>query len=150
MTRHHPRRTLPAMGEIRTIAALAFIGLFIWAVVDNSRDEPEREAAPTRAASASTSAPSPYKVIEGDGTHQMGGMGGKNWGVWQARNPTGKCVWSIRLINPYTGAIELDSGGSERTRVSVQPPGSVSLSGEVDGGRVVFITSGCGTWRLVD
>ena len=105
-------------------------------------DPPEREPATAATTSPRTSAaPSPWKLIEGDGTHKMGGLDGKYWGVWQARNPSGSCVWSVRLVRPHTGALVLDEGDGTAARVSVQP---------VDGGRVVFMTSGCGTWRMVD
>lgn len=93
--------------------------------------------APTSAAEAE-----PWKSIPNDGTHKMGGVGGKNWGVWEsagARADDG-CEWSVRMIDPQGPATILDEGTAgkgERATVAINPVGDANL---------VFVTSGCQPW----
>lgn len=90
--------------------------------------------------------------MPGNGTHEMGGVDGKNWGVWEATAP-GPCEWSIRAVRTYAAGEILDSGtaaAGERVQVNFQPDGEVStFSGLIyDDHRIVFMTSGCGEWHL--
>ncbi|CAN5149099.1 hypothetical protein BH09ACT8_BH09ACT8_59040 [soil metagenome] len=93
-----------------------------------------------------------YELMAGDGYHKMGGADGKSWGVWESTGSPTPCTWSIRLTSPYTGATILDEGQalpSQPTRVSINPPGDTSfLTGEINGGRTIFQTQGCGSWRF--
>lgn len=80
------------------------------------------------------------------GTHEMGGMNGKNWGVWETGGARGDdgCNWSVRMIDPNGPAIVLDEGTAgrgENVRVVVNP---------IRGEKLVFMTSGCETWKFVD
>ncbi|MGV0618179.1 hypothetical protein ABQE58_25125 [Mycolicibacterium elephantis] len=113
---------------------------------DDSMPDAKRDATTT-----TTKAPYPHQVMAGDGYHNMGGIDGKDWGIWQSSGGP-ECTWSIRLTSPYTGATILREGTAppnQSPRVSIQPPGDVSsITGEIDGGRVIFQTHGCGSWRL--
>lgn len=99
-----------------------------------------------------TRAPLDNEVMRGDGYHQMGGIDGKDWGVWVSTGSPQPCTWSIRVTDPYGPATILREGTAEPgqpARVAINPPGDISsISGEVKatGGRVVFQTSGCGSW----
>ena len=94
---------------------------------------------------------SSYDAMPGDGTYQMGGMDGKNWGVWTAV-AVGECKWSVRAVAPGAPGQVLDEGTAprgERVQVAINPTGDVSLSGMVDDSyRVVFMTNGCGAWSV--
>jgi hypothetical protein len=75
----------------------------------------------------------------------MGGMDGKDWGVWQADGaPSGVCEWSIRSVARYRGADILESGQvgpREKARVNIQAGGDVdSWSGDIGDHRLVFMT----------
>lgn len=132
------------------IAGLAVLGLVVGSRGDDDYDAPTA-AATTTASTARL--PYPHQVMPGDGHHNMGGADGKDWGVWESAGGAGPCSWSIRLTSPYTGAAVLREGEStgQRVRVSIQPTGDVSaFTGEVDGGRTIFMTHGCGAWTLVD
>lgn len=118
---------------------------------DRAGDRGSRPATATTTKRAA--AEQPWKLIPGDGTHQMGGMDGKNWGTWEA-TATGDCQWSIRAVRSYAGGQVLDEGtaaAGQSVRVNIQPDGKVSAtSGMIDGDhRIVFMTSGCGAWRFV-
>ncbi len=108
---------------------------------------------PTRPGSPPRSAPvDDTDYIPGNGYHNIGGLDGKYWGIWQSTGSPNECTWSIRLTSPNYGATILDQGGSAANtpvRVNIQPPGDVSsLTGEIDGGgRIVLQTSGCGAWK---
>ncbi|MGQ9349721.1 hypothetical protein [Mycolicibacterium gilvum] len=119
---------------------------------DPLADKRTAEPSPPSTSRTISSGPDPHEVMNGDGYHKMGGIDGKNWGVWLTPRAPTECTWSIRLTSPYTGATILNEGHAppgQGVRVSIQPPGDVSsISGEIDGGRVVFQTTGCGAWRL--
>lgn len=90
-------------------------------------------------------------VFSGNGTFNLGGVEGKNWGVYEA-TATGNCQWSIRSVARYREGWILDSGtaaAGEKVTVSIQPDGDVnSFTGQIDDNhRLVFMTNGCGTWR---
>jgi hypothetical protein len=92
--------------------------------------------------------------MPGNGTYEMGGIDGKDWGVWQAEGaPSAVCEWSIRSVARYRGADILDSrqaGPGEKARVNIQADGDVdSSSGEIGDHRLVFMTHNCGAWRFV-
>ena len=93
-----------------------------------------------------------HRTMPGNGTYQMGGIDGKDWGVYEA-TATGNCEWSIRSVARYRPGLVLDSGTAvpgEAVRVNVQPDGDVSsISGEINKDhRLVFMTNGCGVWHL--
>ncbi|WP_019972010.1 hypothetical protein [Mycobacterium sp. 141] len=101
----------------------------------------------------STTAPDPddHSVMMGNGTFNLGGVDGKNWGVYEA-TATGNCQWSIRSVARYRPGLILDRGSAapgEKVTVNIQPDGDVSaISGEIDSDhRLVFMTNGCGTWH---
>ncbi|OBB33578.1 hypothetical protein A5792_10675 [Mycolicibacterium peregrinum] len=95
---------------------------------------------------ATTEAIDPWKSMPNDGTFKMGGVDGKNWGVWKsdgARADDG-CEWSIRVIDPNGPAIVLDEGTTGRNQnaqVAINP---------VKGANIVFVTNGCQPWSIVD
>ena len=87
------------------------------------------------------------------GTYELGGIDGKNCGVWQADGaPSGVCKWSIRSVARYRGADILESrqaGTREKARVNIQADGDVdSWSGDIGVHRLVFMNN-CGAWRFV-
>lgn len=94
-----------------------------------------------------------HATIPGNGTHEMGGMDGKDWGVYEA-TATGNCQWSIRSVAPYRPGLILDEGSAapgEVVRVNIQADGDVSSwDGMIDDDhRLVFMTNGCGKWQFV-
>ena len=100
----------------------------------------------TTSTKQTTPAPQPWKTMSGDGTHEMGGVGGKNWGVWESGGAKAAegCEWSVRMIDPYGPAVILDEGSAavgERARVAINPVGDANL---------VFVTSGCQPWTYTD
>ncbi|OBJ72300.1 hypothetical protein [Mycobacterium colombiense] len=93
-----------------------------------------------------------HRTMARSGTYQMGGIDGKDWGVYQA-TATGNCEWSIRSVARYRAGLILDSGTAgpgETVRVNIQADGDVSSwSGEINNDhRLVFMTNGCGVWQL--
>lgn len=108
----------------------------------------------TSSAASATEQPDPddHATMVGNGTFNLGGMDGKDWGVYQA-TATGNCQWSIRSVARYRPGLILDEGTGgpgEQVTVNVQPDGDVStFSGEIDDDhRLVFMTNGCGTWSM--
>ena len=98
--------------------------------------------------------------MAGNGTHEMGGADGKNWGVWESDGTTGvvpgkNCTWSIRSVAQYRPGIVLDEGeapAGEIVQVSIEPDGDVnSFDGTIgdDNHRLVFMTNNCGAWKPV-
>lgn len=89
--------------------------------------------------------------MPGDSYHDSGGVDGKSWGCGSPAARPGPANG-----RSDAGATVIRSGQSQpnqSTQASIQPPGKVSSwTGVVEstGGRVVFQTSGCGSWRLVD
>jgi hypothetical protein len=93
-----------------------------------------------------------HATIPGNGTHEMGGMDGKDWGVYEA-TATGNCQWSIRSVARYRPGLILDEGTAapgETVRVNIQADGDVSTwDGMIDDDhRLVFMTNGCGRWQF--
>jgi hypothetical protein len=157
------------LGWVIVAAVVAFVGIaqLVNAITGNDRttggSSPSPSAAsqepaatyatswPTRPPAASPPAvtSSSYDEMPGDGTYQMGGMDGKNWGVWTAV-AVEECTWSVRAVTPGAPGQVLNEGTAqrgERVRVAINPSGDVSLGGMVDDSyRVVFMTNGCGAW----
>lgn len=132
--------------------AAVILGAMLW---EGCTKDADTRSTSTPETTTTLKAPvvSEFEVMPGDGTYNMGGMDGKNWGTWASVPQATGCVWSVRAVNPQAPAMELDSGmaePTERARVTINPPGDVSLGGDIDGTyQVVFITRGCGSWRLV-
>lgn len=110
----------------------------------------------SRPATSTSAAPPDHKVMPKDGYHNMGGVDGKDWGTWQSSGSAEPCSWSIRLTDPNAPATVLREGAAgpgEGVKVSISPPpGGVSGftgAAKLTGGRVVFATFGCGSWRWV-
>jgi hypothetical protein len=118
-------------------------------VTSNSDKSTPTPATPGQA--APPPGPNDHDAIPGNGTYQMGGIDGKDWGVYEA-TATGNCAWSIRSVARYRPGDVLDSGtarAGERVRVNIQPDGDVnSFTGEIGDHRLVFMTNSCGTWQL--
>ncbi|WP_255795320.1 hypothetical protein [Mycobacteroides abscessus] len=122
------------------IGAFLAMGACMTVLVATTADKPGQQAG----------ADSP-SVMSGNGTFNLGGADGKNWGVYEV-SAIGNCQWSIRSVARYREGWILDSGtaaAGERVTVDIQPDGNVnSFTGQIDGDhRLVFMTSGCGTWR---
>lgn len=86
-----------------------------------------------------------WKVMAGNGTHPMGGMDGKNWGVWTATPPT-PCEWSIRAVRTYAAGEILNEGSAEPgvpVRVNIQADGNVGNAPGIDPG-ALFVVEGPG------
>ncbi|WP_307789611.1 hypothetical protein [Mycolicibacterium baixiangningiae] len=102
--------------------------------------------------SSGPTTPYEHEYMPGNGTHEMGGVDGKNWGVYEA-TATGNCQWSIRSVARYRPGLILDEGAAspgQVVRVNIQPDGDVdSWSGQIDDDhRLVFMTNGCGAWHF--
>nr|MCH9730329.1 hypothetical protein [Actinomycetes bacterium] len=103
---------------------------------------------------SSSPAPGMYegRHIHGNGYHDIGGIDGKYRGAWQSTGSSTECMWSIRLTSNRSEASILDQGiGAANTplQVHIQSPGlASSITGEIDGHRVVFQSNGCGSWKL--
>lgn len=119
-----------------------------------TKSEDSTGASLSSSAPPSSPPPPPFKTMPGDGTYNMGGADGKDWGIWESSGGSANCQWSIHAVSRYTPGQALDSGGAgmnQQVRVSIQPlPDSSGVTGESHGFRVVFMTNGCGSWRLVD
>lgn len=139
-----------ARGRLALIGALGFA---VWLLVTMCSSNGDHSTSPSM--SAAPSAPPTHETMPGDGTYSIGGIDGKDWGVWESVGGADNhgCQWSIRAVNRYTAGQILDSGETGvnlQTRVNIQPlPDSSSITGESHGFRVVFMTSGCGSWRWV-
>ncbi|MGV7783511.1 hypothetical protein PJN38_24085 [Mycobacterium kansasii] len=137
------------------IAGLIFWLLVIWLMITMCADS-KRSASDSSSSLSSFTTPAvqPYETMPGDGTYGMGGIDGKNWGIWQSAGSSSRCQWSIRAVSRYTDGQVLDSGEvgpGVSARVNIQPLGETSLvTGETGGFRIVFMTGGCGSWRLAD
>ncbi|SHQ74720.1 Uncharacterised protein [Mycobacteroides abscessus subsp. abscessus] len=122
------------------IGAFLAMGACMTVLVATTDDKPRQQGDPD--------SPS---VMSGNGTFKLGGVEGKNWGVYEAR-ATGNCQWSIRSVARYREGWILDSGTAatgEKVTVDIQPDGDVnSFTGQInDDHRLVFMTNGCGIWR---
>lgn len=152
-----PPPMAPQSQARKTGAVLVVFWLLMAVALLYSCTKSEDSAAPSSPTSAPPSLPPPpppFKAIPGDGTYNMGGADGKDWGIWESSGGSANCQWSIHAVSRYTPGQVLDSGGADmnqQVRVSIQPlPDSSGLTGESHGFRVVFMTNGCGSWRLVD
>lgn len=148
---------LDTLNLMKAVAGLVFWALVIWITVSmcsSSGDKPGASTDMPTSTSVTPSSISQYQTMPGDGTYSMGGIDGKDWGVWQSTGGAGICDWSVRAVNRYTAGRVFDSGEvgpNTPTRVSIQPLGDTSsITGEGHGSRLVFMTSGCGSWRLLD
>jgi hypothetical protein len=122
-------------------------------VAVSSQDHPSTGTKQPGQTAEAAPAAGDHATIPGDGTHQMGGMDGKDWGVYQA-TAIGSCQWSIRSVAHYRPGLILDEGtaaSGEPVRVNIQPDGDVStFDGTIDDDhRLVFMTNGCGKWEFV-
>jgi len=139
-----------------TIAAAAgFITAACGGGSPSTEDKASGSSSSSAARTSTSKAPYPWEHMPGDGYHQLGGVDGKSWGVWRSTGSTQPCEWSIRVTDPNGPATILDegtAGAGESVRVNIQPPGDVSgMTGKLpNGGRVVFVTHGCGEWTLED
>lgn len=92
------------------------------------------------------------RFMPGDGAYDMGGLGGRIWGVWQATAPGPRsCSWSIRSFSRYGGANVLHTGEAAPgapVQVDIEPDGGVGDSGMIGDHHIMFQTSGCGAWKL--
>lgn len=153
-----PEPVRPQWQTRKTGTVLVVFWLFMAAALLYScskTDDSTGSSSPSPTASPTTPTPSPYRTMPGDGAYSMGGADGKDWGIWESFGGSAdSCQWSIRAVSRYTPGQVLDSGEvgtNVSTRVSIQPlPDSSGLTGEAHGFRVVFITNGCGSWRIVD
>lgn len=142
------------MKVVVAVVVLVFVA-YAWQTLfgDSDGGEPDRQATEETTTVRTTAAPRPHQAMPGDGNHPMGGVDGKDWGLWQSTGSSTPCEWSIRVTSPDSGATVLDSGQGapgQPVRVSIQPFGDVStMTGEIDGQRMVFQTTGCGAWRLM-
>jgi hypothetical protein len=143
----------PRVGAIVAVVAVAFLA---YQCGHNSEKQDDSGPESTTQAAAPTTPPTveaeSHSVIPGNGTHNIGGMDGKDWGVYAATVPAGStCQWSIRSVAPYRPGEILDEGqgaAGDVVRASIQPDGDVStFTGEIDNDhRIVFMTNGCGAW----
>lgn len=92
-----------------------------------------------------TASPADYSGMPGNGTYRMGGMDGKNWGLYTAGGGPG-CKWSITSVSPYRDGQELNSGTVPRA--DIEPDGDTNLDGLIGDHRIVFMTNGCGAWHI--
>lgn len=154
MTESSPRKS--GIGWWIVAAVLAFIAFSSCNDSDDRSSDKAKSGSSTTASSRPTTSRAPYEHqhMPGNGYHNIGGVDGKDWGVWQSTGSPQPCSWSIRLTDPYGPATILREGTADpgqSVRVTINPPGDVSsISGVVKatGGRVVFQTSGCGSWTL--
>jgi hypothetical protein len=122
-------------------------------VAVSSQDDSSTGKTTPGQASPTTPSFDDHTTMPGNGTHEMGGMNGRDWGVYEA-TATGNCQWSIRSVARYRPGLILDEGTAapgQTVRVNIQPDGDVSSwDGIIDGDhRLVFMTNGCGKWEFV-
>ncbi|GLP83640.1 hypothetical protein [Mycobacterium antarcticum] len=138
---------------------LLLLGLVVFVVIianqGGGKDKDGRESASsTDSAPTTTTSFDTHDVMSHNGTWELGGMDGRDWGVYSSTVPAGStCTWSIRSVARYRPGIVLDEGTAgpgESVRVSIEPDGDVSaISGQIDDDhRLVFMTSGCGRWSM--
>lgn len=145
-----PRTVRRALGcMVVLIGAFFAMGACVTILVATNDKKPAGNGSDTNAAPPPD--PSEPSTIVGNGTFNLGGVDGKNWGAYEA-TATGNCQWSIRSVARYRSGLILDSGSAapgEKVTVNIQADGDVSaVSGEIDDDhRLVFMTNGCGTWR---
>lgn len=148
------RKQSPPLWIIIGIGIPVFIFVTMCSNSSDKRSAADKESSTsaTTTTARSSAPPQAWKTMPGNGTHKMGGMDGKDWGIWQATAP-GDCQWSIRAVRTYTGGEVLYEGTAapgEVVRVNIQPDGKVAATtGMIDGDhRIVFMTNGCGAWQI--
>ncbi|AVP42396.1 hypothetical protein SEA_PIPER2020_42 [Mycobacterium phage Piper2020] len=132
------------------LGVLAVVGI-ISARDDKPDDKPQAAATPA----TTTTTVNPYRHIPGDGTHNMGGADGYDWGTYTATVPPGSqgCTWAIISVAEYRGGETLREGqaSSGTVRANIQPDGVASWTGTIGGDHhIVFRTSGCGAWTMTE
>ncbi|MGH3555056.1 MAG: hypothetical protein ACRDT5_21215 [Mycobacterium sp.] len=147
------RSRIAAVCVAAVITALALLSMCVDGR-DNTAAPPSTSAKPKAPPPGTTTAAPPRnRTMPGDGTYPMGGVDGKDWGIWQSDGALDGCQWSIRAVSRYAGADVLDSGDAapgEPVRVDIEPDGGVGvLTGEINGHRIVFATQGCASWHHV-
>lgn len=140
------------MKIIGWLAALLFVAYLIGGTHSSKSSDPS--AHDSTHTTATSKAAAPQMIMPGDGIHNIGGMDGKNWGIWEATAP-GQCEWSIREVRTYAAGEITDEGTADpgqTVRVNIQPDGNVSVfTGMIDDDhRIVFMTHGCGAWRFIN
>jgi hypothetical protein len=134
------------------IGAFFVVGACVTVLIVTTDDKPTNNSGSAGSVSAAPPAdPDDPSDMAGNGTFNLGGVDGKNWGVYEA-TATGNCQWSIRSVARYREGLILDSGTGipgENVSVNIQPDGDVnSVTGQIDDDhRLVFMTNGCGSWR---
>lgn len=133
---------------------LGFV-LLVWLVSQCDHTEKKSGSGSSSSNTATSTPPRDYESMPGNGTFEMGGAGGKNWGVYTATVPADSsgCQWSIRSVARYRPGLVLDEGAGTpggTVRVDIAPDGDVGmLDGMIGDHRLVFMTSGCGPWTMV-
>ncbi|AVO24498.1 hypothetical protein SEA_ALEXPHANDER_48 [Mycobacterium phage Alexphander] len=146
------RAVSPGKVMVTALAVLAVVGIVS---TRNNNDDDDRSASQTTTPTTTTTRPNPYRTIPGDGTHNMGGIDGKDWGTYTATIPPGSpgCTWAVVSIADYRGGETLREGeaSSGTVRANIQPDGVASWTGTINGDhRIMFRTSGCGTWTMTE
>lgn len=146
-----PNKPGASLGKVMAgaLGVLAVVGIIS---ARNNDDTPETVAATP---ATTTIKVNPYRHIPGDGTHNMGGADGYDWGTYTATVPPGSpgCSWAVVSVAAYMGGETLDEGeaSSGVVRANIQPDGVASWTGTIGGDhRIVFRTSGCGTWTMTE
>lgn len=138
---------------MRKLMLLVVAAILLYAIgqCDKSTDHAGSHSA---SSPSSESAPSKSQYMPGNGTYKMGGVNGNDWGVYTATVPADSagCRWSIRSVAEYRdGEILREGTGTSGQEVSadIEPDGKVGWTdGMIGDHRLVFMTSGCGSWRL--
>ncbi|AEL98626.1 hypothetical protein DRAGO_43 [Mycobacterium phage Drago] len=143
------RAVSPGKVMVTALAVLAVVGIV------SARNNNDDDAPRTATSTTTTTRPNPYRTIPGDGTHNMGGADGYDWGTYTATIPPSSpgCTWAVVSIADYRGGETLREGeaSSGTVRANIQPDGVSSWTGTINGDhRIVFRTSGCGTWTMTD
>ena len=141
------------------LVVLVFAVIVAWAYSGASRERSTQDTSSRTttmyAISPTSTLPPEPEYMPRDGTYHMGGIDGKNWGIWESDGASGArtCEWSVRRVNSDAGADILDSGETkpgQKTRVDIEPDGEANMwTGEIGGNRIVFLTNGCQPWRWV-
>ncbi|AKU45022.1 hypothetical protein FLORINDA_52 [Mycobacterium phage Florinda] len=134
----------------------AALGVLALVAIVSARGDKDDDATTQAATTPTTTARvNPYRTIPGDGTHNMGGADGYDWGTYTATIPPSSpgCTWAVVSIADYRGGETLREGEapSGTVRANIQPDGVSSWTGTINGDhRIVFRTSGCGTWTMTE
>lgn len=138
----------------KKVAAFVIAGVVLLVIMAqcSSNDSSERSA-DSKPTTSKPREPYPHQTMPGDGWHLMGGVDGKDWGLWEATGSSVACKWSIRATHPYSAAEILREGESapgQRAQANIVPfARPSSITGEIDGYRVGFQTNGCGSWKWI-